>query len=63
MAKRKKKYPPPKPMSDEIRARFQALIDEGKDVAPSKKKSSVIAPKGQLWRWDTLEDVDFDSPP
>lgn len=41
-------------MRPEIRRRFEVLMEKKEEA---EKKSAVPAPKWQLWRWDTLEDV------
>jgi hypothetical protein len=66
MAKRKIRYPEPKPMSDAIKAQFQALMQYGRNTSRTYKSASqsqITQPQGQLWRWDTLEDVSFPDHP
>lgn len=45
-------------MRPEIRRRFQELIDNGKKKQSPSKPTRSPKPQWQLWRWDTLEDVD-----
>lgn len=53
MPRRKRCFPDkPHTMSEDLRKKFHALIDKGKE-----KPSRLPEPKWQLWRWDTLEDV------
>jgi len=60
MPRRKPRYyEKPHVMDPEIRRRFQEFIDQGKKKpSPSKPKLPIPKPRWQLWRWDTLEDVD-----
>lgn len=56
MPKRKSRFPDkPHIMAEDIRKKFQALIDKGKE-----KPSRLPVPKWQLWNWQTLEDVKQD---
>lgn len=55
----------PQPFKPEVKARFQALITNGK-LKPIHVKVIYpahwgVRPKmvNQLWRWDTLEDVNI----
>jgi hypothetical protein len=61
MLKRKPRYPDkPYTPSEDARRRIEALME------PTEREKVQVkdkwAPKGgwQLWRWDTLEDVNFD---
>ena len=55
MARRKPKYKnDPQPMKPEIKRRFELLMKKGKE-----EKSNIKKPTGNLWRWNTLEDVEF----
>lgn len=64
-----RKTPQPKPISDDLKEKFQALIDAGKE--PELKKQIfinlpshfVLIPHAvnQLWNWQTLENVSFDA--
>lgn len=47
----------PHEMSPEIRRRFEALMEKKEEpLIEQKGESQVPTPKGELWRWDTLED-------
>lgn len=60
MAKRKPKYKvKEQPIKSEIKKRFEQLIKQGKEDI-EKSNSVINFPKGDLWRWDTLEDVYFE---
>lgn len=62
MPRRKSPYPDkPYVPSEEARRRFAALMDREK--AKEMKLIDKWEPKGgwQLWRWDTLEDVNFEN--
>lgn len=63
MPRRKSPYPDkPYTPSDDARRRIATLMPE-KDrekVLPPEPKSQVPRPRGELWRWDDLTDVDFD---
>lgn len=61
MARRRQKYnDKPYTVSDDARRRIAALMEpqQAKKVVQGDK----WVPRGgwQLWRWDTLEDVNFD---
>lgn len=61
MARRKPKYPiRPHRMRPEIRDRFLALMAPVVREREEKRIGLLPAPRWQLWRWDTLEDVRFD---
>jgi hypothetical protein len=61
MAHRKSPYPDkPYAVSEDARRRLEALM--APEVREKVKVQDKWVPKGgwQLWRWDTLEDVNFD---
>ena len=59
VARRKPKYKiVQQPIKPEIKNKFDALIKQGKEEM-QKNNSSIKYPTGNLWRWDTLEDVKF----
>lgn len=61
MPRRKSPYPDkPYHVSDDARRRFEALMEP--TVREKVKALDKWVPHGgwQLWRWDTLEDVNFD---
>lgn len=56
MPRRKPRFPDkPHIMAEDIRKKFQALIDKGKE-----KLSQLPEPKWALWNRNTLEDVPQD---
>lgn len=61
MARRKSPYPDkPYQVSEDARRRIVALMEP--EQREKAKLTDKWVPKGgwQLWRWDTLEDVNFD---
>lgn len=62
-----RRLPPTSPMDPNLKDKFQALIDHGKE--PVLKRQIFLnlpdhfilipAAVNQLWNWQTLENVDF----